>query len=52
MAAAVAVKAGDGLQVGFQSRAGGPIPSLEASIRAQVIYDVNLQPVVQNAVYA
>lgn len=52
LAAPVAVKAGDVLQVSFQYRAGGSIPSLEASIRAQVIYDVTLQPVTQNAVYA
>ncbi|MEG1118426.1 MAG: methyltransferase type 12, partial [Janthinobacterium sp.] len=52
LATPVAVKAGDVLQVSFQYRAGGSIPSLEASIRAQVIYDVNLQPVTQSAVYA
>ncbi len=52
LAAPVAVKAGDVLQVSFQYRAGGSIPSLEASMRAQVIYDVSLQPVTQNAVYA
>lgn len=52
LAAPMAVKPGDVLQVSFQYRAGGSIPSLEASMRAQVIYDVALQPLAHNAVYA
>ena len=49
---AMAVKAGDVLQVSFQYRAGGWIPSLEASMKVQVLYDVNLQPATQSVVYA
>ena len=49
---AMAVKAGDVLQVSFQYRAGGSIPSLEASMNVQVLYDVNLQPAPQTVVYA
>jgi len=52
LATPVAVKAGDVLQVRFQYRAGGSIPSLEASMQAQVVYDASLQPVVQNPVFA
>ena len=40
------------LQVSFQYRAGGSIPSLEASMNGQVLYDVNLQPAPQTVVYA
>ncbi len=46
------VKAGDVLQISFQYRAGGSIPSLEASMRASVIYDAALQAVQHSAVYA
>ncbi len=49
---AMTVKAGDVLQVSFQYRAGGSIPSLEASMNVQVLYDVNLQPAPQTVVYA
>jgi protein arginine N-methyltransferase 1 len=37
--------AGDVLQVGFQYRAGASIPSLQASIRTEVVFDSALQPV-------
>ena len=49
---AMPVKAGDVLQVSFQYRAGGSIPSLEASMNVQLIHEVNLQPAAHGAVYA
>jgi protein arginine N-methyltransferase 1 len=48
----VQVRAGDVLQVSFQYRAGGSIPSLQASIRADVVYDAVAQPVQRTAAYA
>ncbi|PHV05849.1 methyltransferase type 12 [Janthinobacterium sp. BJB412] len=35
---------GDVLQVSFQYRAGGSIPSLQASLRADILYEAALQP--------
>ena len=40
----VKVREGDVLQVSFQYRAGGSIPSLQASLRADVLYEAHLQP--------
>jgi protein arginine N-methyltransferase 1 len=48
----VKANAGDVLQVSFQYRAGGSLPSLQAALRATVIYDASLQPVVTSPVYA
>jgi protein arginine N-methyltransferase 1 len=40
----VKAREGDVLQVSFQYRAGGSIPSLQASLRAEVLYEATLQP--------
>jgi protein arginine N-methyltransferase 1 len=44
LANAVKVESGDVLQVSFQYRAGGSIQSLQAALRASVIYEAALQP--------
>lgn len=46
------VKEGDVLQVSFQYRAGGSIPSLEAAIQAQVVHAEAVASTPQIAVYA
>jgi predicted RNA methylase len=46
------VQAGDVVQIGFAYRAGGSIPSLEASIRAEIVGRVELEGQVQAAVVA
>jgi len=48
----VKANAGDVLQVSFQYRAGGSLPSLQAALRATVIYDAALQPASAPAAYA
>jgi predicted RNA methylase len=48
----VKANAGDVLQVSFQYRAGGSLPSLQAALRATVIYDASLQPATATAAYA
>ncbi len=48
----VKAKAGDVLQVSFQYRAGGSIPSLQAALRAGIVNDTVLQPVLQVPAYA
>jgi len=48
----VQVQAGDVLQVSFQYRAGGSIPSLQAVMRAEVIYEAAAQPVTRQHAYA
>lgn len=52
MAAPVRVNAGDVLQVSFHYKAGGSIPSLQAELKASVLYDGVLQPAAQTVVYA
>lgn len=54
LAKPLAVQTGDVLQVGFQYRAGGSIPSLQASIRIDLIYDSATadEPVPRRAVFA
>jgi hypothetical protein len=44
LATPVHAREGDVLQVSFQYRAGGPIPSLQASLQAEVLYQAALQP--------
>lgn len=39
LATPIKARQGDVLQVGFQYRAGGSIPSLQAAIRAEILYD-------------
>ncbi|SFV13020.1 methyltransferase domain-containing protein [Pseudoduganella namucuonensis] len=48
----VQVKAGDILEVSFQYRAGGSIPSLQASLRADVVYEAALHPTHRLPAYA
>lgn len=48
----VQVRAGDVIQVGFHYRAGGSIPSLEAAIKIEVLYDSATAPVARTAAYA
>lgn len=52
LAAPLPVCAGDVLQVSFQYRAGGSIPSLEAAIQVAVVYQAAHQPAQRPAVYA
>lgn len=44
LAVPVMAKQGDVLQVSFQYRAGGSIPSLQAALRADILYEAALQP--------
>ena len=44
LASPVKAKEGDVLQVSFQYRAGGSIPSLQAAIKADILYEAILQP--------
>jgi protein arginine N-methyltransferase 1 len=44
LATPVKAREGDILKVSFQYRAGGSIPSLEASLKAEVMYEAVLQP--------
>ncbi len=52
LAKAVAVQSGDVVNVSFQYRAGGSIPSLQLSLRAEIIYDSALQPAFGVPAYA
>lgn len=52
LASPVQVLAGEQLHVSFHYRAGGSIPSLEASLRASVAHDVAAQPQQRAAIYA
>ena len=52
MAVAVKVDEGDVLQVSFQYRAGGSIPSLEGTLRASVVYSAQTQSAVHSPAYA
>ena len=52
LAVAVKVQEGDVLQVSFQYRAGGSIPSLEGTLRASVVYSAQTQSAVQSPAYA
>jgi protein arginine N-methyltransferase 1 len=52
LAKPVQARAGDVLQVSFQYRAGGSIPSLEASIRADLVHESAAQPAQRAAAYA
>jgi type I protein arginine methyltransferase len=52
LATQTVVQAGDVLQLSFQYRAGGSIPSLQASLQTSVVYDSALQPEVRTPVYA
>jgi predicted RNA methylase len=45
-------RVGEELQVSFQYRAGGSIPSLQASLRVEVLYDGVPRPLVQAPVFA
>jgi protein arginine N-methyltransferase 1 len=38
------VQAGDVVQVSFAYRCGGSIPSLEASLRVEILHEAALQP--------
>lgn len=46
------VNPGDIVQLSFQYRAGGSIPSLQVTLRASVIYDAVLQVPAHSAIYA
>jgi hypothetical protein len=48
----VAVRAGDVLQVSFQYRCGGSLPSLQAAMRADVVVQTVAQPVHRTAEFA
>ncbi len=48
----VQVCAGDVIEVSFAYRAGGSLPSLEAAIKVDVIYDSSTQTVVRTEAYA
>lgn len=48
----VAVRAGDVLQVSFQYRCGGSLPSLQAAMRADVVVQSAAQPVHRTAEFA
>ena len=48
----VQTRAGDVLQVSFQYRAGGSIPSLQAALQACIVNDAHRQPLVRLAAYA
>ena len=48
----VQARAGDVLQVSFQYRAGGSIPSLQAALQACIVSDAQLQPLARLAAYA
>jgi protein arginine N-methyltransferase 1 len=52
LATPVVVQAGDVVHVSFQYRAGGSIPSLQASLTACVVYDSALQTEVRVPAYA
>jgi protein arginine N-methyltransferase 1 len=52
LAAPLDVQAGDVVQLAFAYRAGGSIPSLEASIRSAVVGRVDVQQHVETAVFA
>lgn len=52
MPAPVKVDEGDVLQVSFQYRAGGSIPSLEGTLRASVVYSARSQSAVLSPAYA
>lgn len=52
LATPVKVREGDVLQVSFQYRAGGAIASLQASLKAEVLYEAVLQPAPQIAAFA
>ncbi|MES2264943.1 MAG: methyltransferase domain-containing protein [Pseudomonadota bacterium] len=52
LAKPVQAQEGDVLQVSFQYRAGGSIPSLEASLRVEVLYEAALQPAQYMPAYA
>jgi len=45
----VKAREGDVLQVSFQYRAGGSIPSLQAAIKADILYEAILQPMMSPA---
>ncbi|TFW27117.1 methyltransferase domain-containing protein [Duganella callida] len=45
LATPVQVREGDVVQVSFQYRAGGSIPSLQAALKAEVLYEAALQPI-------
>jgi len=48
----VTAREGDVLQVSFQYRAGGSIPSLQATLQASLLYQAALQPASYGAVFA
>ncbi len=48
----ISVRPGDVLQVSFQYRAGGSIPSLQAAIRADLVIETVAQPVHRTAEFA
>ncbi len=48
----VTAREGDVLQVSFQYRAGGSIPSLQGSLKASLLYQAALQPASYSAVFA
>ena len=52
LAVSVKVQEGDVLQVSFQYRAGGSIPSLEGTLRASVVYSAQTQSAVHSPAYA
>ena len=52
LATPIMAKQGDVLQVSFQYRAGGSIPSLQAALRADILYEAALQPAPGVLVYA
>lgn len=52
LATPVQAREGDVLQVSFQYRAGGSIPSLQASLKVDVLYAAALQPAQAVPVYA
>jgi len=52
LAVPVQAREGDVLEVSFQYRAGGSIPSLQASLKAELVFEAAAQPVGQVAAFA
>jgi len=52
LATPVKAREGDVLQVSFQYRAGGSIPSLQASLKAEILYEAVLQTAAQLPAFA
>jgi hypothetical protein len=52
LAVPVQAREGDVLEVSFQYRAGGSIPSLQASLKAELVFEAAAQPAAQVPAFA